>query len=102
MGQIDIQRRPQDEKEFSTIARVDAGSTHYVDQDIIPSEDYFYRVQAQTQEGHDGYSHQALAGAGSSSNAISAGSGSGGGGCFIELLASPQGTPWIGAIPPEL
>ena len=102
MGQIDIQRRPQDEMEFSTIARVDAGSTHYVDQDIIPSEDYFYRVQAQTQEGHDGYSHQALAGAGGSSSAISAGSGSGGGGCFIELLASPQGTPWIGAIPPEL
>ncbi|MGD9215640.1 MAG: S8 family serine peptidase [Desulfobacteraceae bacterium] len=91
-GQINIQKRSQEQMEFTTIASVDTNSTQYVDQDILPSEVYVYRVQAQTQEGYDGYSHQALAGAGNSSGATSnsAGTGGGGGGgCFINLLTSP-------------
>jgi subtilisin family serine protease len=89
-GRIDIQRRLEDQMEFSTIASLDAGTTQYVDHDIVPAQVYFYRVQAQTQDGLDGYSHQASpitieASVGNSNG----GAGGGGGGCFIYVSSAP-------------
>ncbi len=89
-GRIDIQRRPVGQIEFTTIASVDADTTHYEDYDVDATEIYFYRVQAQTEDGYDGYSHQALADAETTSVGIAGGSGGGGGGCFIRLLMDPQ------------
>jgi subtilisin family serine protease len=89
-GRIDIQRRPQDQLEFSTIANVDAATNQYVDDTIVPTEVYFYRVQAQTLDGLDGYSHQtSLIVTEAPPVGSSSGSGGGGGGCFIQLLKEP-------------
>ncbi len=92
-AQTVIQRRPQGQMNFSTIARVDADINTYDDTTASGSTLYYYRIQAETIGDDSGYSNQATAysigSAGSSSSVGSSGGGGGGGGgggCFIQSL----------------
>lgn len=88
-GPITIQRRMENETDFSAIAQLDSDTGQYMDYDVSSDAAYYYRVQTLSQDGDNRYSHQTLAGAVQDSVT---GSG-GGGGCFIKALSSLQSTP---------
>jgi hypothetical protein len=93
-AQTAIQRRQQGQMDFSTIARVNANTTTYLDTTASSGTVYYYRLQAEILGGDSGYSHQATAySAGSSSSSLGTGSGGGGGGgCFIQSPLSDKDT----------
>lgn len=86
-GPITIQRKMDNERDFSAIAELDSDTGQYMDYDVSSDEAYYYRVQALSQEGDHRYSHQTLAGAVQEA-ASGSGGGGGGGGCFINALDS--------------
>jgi subtilisin family serine protease len=85
---ITIQRRMENETDFSAIAELDSEATQYMDDNVASHETYYYRVQALSQEGDTRYSHQTLAGAAVDSTSGSGGGSGGGGGCFIHMLST--------------
>ena len=84
-SQVVIERRMDGQSEFQTLALVDSETSTYADGNVIANSTYFYRVQAQTEDGRSGYSNQTLATAQGTLAAGSSGGG-GGGGCFITSL----------------
>lgn len=85
-GPITIQRRMDNQMDFSAIAQLDSDTNQYMDNSIASDETYYYRVQALSQDGDNRHSHQTLAGAISESS-VGSGGGGGGGGCFIQILS---------------
>lgn len=81
---VAVERRVEGELEFHEIAQIGANATSYTDETVQPDTTYYYRIQAQTQDGRSGYSNQSLATTTLSSN--NDGGGGGGGGCFIDQL----------------
>ena len=81
---VAVERRSEDEIGFQAIAQIGADATSYTDTSVQPNTTYYYRVQAQTQDGRSGYSNQSLATTTESS--AGGGGGGGGGGCFIGHL----------------
>jgi subtilisin family serine protease len=90
-GPITIQRRMENETDFSSIAQLDSDTGQYMDYDVSFDAAYYYRIQAISQDGDNRYSHQTLAGAVHDSAASSAGGG--GGGCFIHVSSNLSSIP---------
>jgi hypothetical protein len=86
-GPITIQRRMDNETDFSAIAQLDSDTNQYMDDNVASDKTYYYRVQALSQDGDNRYSHQTLAGAVRDDTTGSGGGGGGGGGCFIHVLS---------------
>ena len=85
--QMMIQRRSDSQPIFQSVGQADADSGTYTDEHLVPDTTYYYRVQAETQDGRSGYSNQTLATTLDTSTSSDNGSGSGGGGgCFIETI----------------
>ena len=76
-----MERRSEGQVGFQTIAQLGANVTDYTDTTVQPDTTYYYRMQAQTQDGRSGYSNQSLAT--TTTESTSGGGGGGGGGCFI-------------------
>jgi subtilisin family serine protease len=83
-AQVSIERRTDDQADFETVALVDAGTRTFVDDALNADSTYYYRIQAETQDGRSGYSNQTLA----TTRSPGAASGGGGssGGCFVTSL----------------
>jgi subtilisin family serine protease len=88
--QILIERRTEGQLDFEIVAQVDAGATDsYTDSALAANSTYYYRVQAETQDGRSGYSNQTIAttlGSNGASSIGAAGGSSGGGGCFVTSM----------------
>ncbi len=82
---VTVERRSEDEIGFQAIDQIGADATSYTDNAVQPNTTYYYRVQAQTQDGRSGYSNQSPATTTAQATADSGGGG-GGGGCFIGHL----------------
>lgn len=89
-SKVTIQRRSQNQSDFQTIDWVEADTTTFLDVDLAASVTYYYRIQAQTQDGQSGYSNQVMATTLSASHLSSSNPTSGGGssGCFIRSMPS--------------
>lgn len=88
-SQIIIQRRTDNYSDFETVGRVTAGATRFEDANLAPNCTYFYRVQAETEDGRRGYSNQTLAttlGQNDPSRVEGNGGDGGGGGCFLDTV----------------
>jgi subtilisin family serine protease len=81
-SQVFIERRAEGQTDFETVALVDADSRTFADDALSAGSTYYYRIQAQTQDGHSGYSNQILATTLESGTAGTTGGGSSGG-CFL-------------------
>jgi subtilisin family serine protease len=77
---ITIERRTDDQTEFSTVAQTTTDNGSYIDSTVVVDTTYYYRIRAATDDGDIGYSNQTYATAGQDT---SSGGGSSGGGCFI-------------------
>jgi subtilisin family serine protease len=80
--QATVERRTDDQTEFSAIAYVNADSGGYIDSTAAENTTYYYRIHADTGNGTNGYSNQISATANFVANPADDGS-SGAGGCFI-------------------
>jgi len=87
-SQVLIQRRMIGQIDFETVAQVDAATSTYADSAVSANSTYYYRVQAETQDGRSGYSNQTLATTLGTQDAVGApsGGGSSGGGCFLTTV----------------
>jgi subtilisin family serine protease len=87
-AQVSVERRSDGQAEFETVALVDAGTHTFMDGSLSADSTYYYRIQAETQDGRSGYSNQTLATTLGSGATVSGGGGSGGssGGCFVTTL----------------
>jgi len=86
-SQVLVERRTENQPDFEIVAQVNAGIAAYTDSALTANSTYYYRVQAQTQDGRSGYSNQILAttmGSNEASGAQSTGGSSGG--CFISAV----------------
>lgn len=81
-AQATIERRTDDQAQFTDLALVDTAVGSYIDTDVASNIIYYYRIHAATAGGVGGYSNQSSASAAWASNDDSEGSSSGGG-CFI-------------------
>jgi subtilisin family serine protease len=84
-AQATIERRTDDQAQFTPLALVDTGDGSHVDSDVAADITYYYRIHAATADGASGYSNQSSATAATVS--IDSGGGSSGGGCFIAVGA---------------
>ncbi len=83
-SQVIIQRRTDGQTAFETVARVGTDTTGYEDSDLAPNSTYYYRIQAEIEDGRSGYSNQTLATTLEQSvSSEIGGSSGGGGGCFV-------------------
>lgn len=82
-AQATIERRTDDQAQFSALALVDTGAGSYIDSDVAADITYYYRIHAVTTNGAGGYSNQSSATAATVSN--DSGGNSGGGGCFVAV-----------------
>jgi subtilisin family serine protease len=82
-AQATIERRTDEQAQFTPLALVDTGTGSYVDSDIAANITYYYRIHAATADGDSGYSNQSSATAATVSS--DSGGGSSGGGCFIAV-----------------
>ncbi len=80
-AQATIERRTDDQAEFTALAQVDTGAGSYVDSNVTSNTTYYYRIHAAVSDGAGGYSNQSSSTAATTSNDDSGGSS--GGGCFI-------------------
>jgi subtilisin family serine protease len=83
-SQVIIERRAEGQVDFQTLALIDADTHTFADSSLNADSTYYYRIQAETQDGRSGYSNQTLAttlGSGATS-----GGGGGGGGCFLSTV----------------
>ena len=80
-SKVNIERRSEGQTEFETVALVDAGTHTFADAALNADSTYYYRIQAQTQDGRSGYSNQTLAT--TLSPGAAAGGGGSSGGCFL-------------------
>ncbi len=83
-SQVTIERRSNDQSDFEIVALVDADVSTYADSSLASNSTYYYRVQAETRDGRNGYSNQTLATT-LGSNAAAGTSGGSSGGCFIAV-----------------
>jgi subtilisin family serine protease len=84
-AQATIERRTDEQAQFTPLALVDTGTGSYVDSDVAANITYYYRIHAATADGDSGYSNQSSATAATVSS--DSGGGSSGGGCFIAVGA---------------
>jgi subtilisin family serine protease len=85
-SQVTIERRAEGQVDFETVALVDAHTSTFSDSSLNANATYYYRIQAETEDGRSGYSNQTLATT-LETGAASGGSGGGGsGGCFLATV----------------
>ncbi len=81
-SQVVVERRTEGQAEFVTVARVGTGTHSFADGSLDANSTYYYRIQAENQDGRSGYSNQTLATTLSPGAAGGSGGGSSGG-CFL-------------------
>jgi subtilisin family serine protease len=82
-ARVVIERRNEDQTDFEAVAQVNADQSSYSDSTLDPGTTYYYRVQAATTDGRNGYSPQIEATTPNQNSGDGGGSSSSGGGCFI-------------------
>jgi subtilisin family serine protease len=80
-AQVTIERRTDDQAEFTAVAQMNTDTGYYIDSDVTIDTTYYYRLHAATSDGDSGYSNQSSAISATESD--DSGGGSSGGGCFI-------------------
>jgi subtilisin family serine protease len=84
-SQVTIERRTEGQVNFETVALVDAGTHAFADGSLTANSTYYYRIQAETQDGRNGYSNQTLATT-LEPGATGATGGGSSGGCFLTAV----------------
>jgi subtilisin family serine protease len=85
---VSVERRSANEADFYTVASVVSALSGFTDTNVRAQTTYYYRLQAQTEDGQTGYSPQTRATTPASSSGGGGGGGGGGGsgGCFVGTL----------------